>query len=151
MRRLLFVSLLMIAVLLAGCGGDDDKDNNNQPAPTATRAIPDLAVTNVELSPAQFGVGQSFTIKVYVENVGSAASDKYDLKVNLRDVTRGTTSPIGSVQGQSVAPGAEVLAYETGQRQINETGSFQIQVELVPAGSDGDANNNRKNRAFSLQ
>jgi hypothetical protein len=151
MRRLWFLSLLMVVMLLSGCGGSKKSGSSGGPAPTATRAVADLAVTNIELDPAQIGVGQSFTIKVYVANLGSAPSGKYDLTVSLRDVTRGTTSPIGTLQGQSIQPGKETLAYETGQRQLNQTGSFQVQVELKPAGPDGDADNNNKNRAFTVQ
>ncbi len=147
-RRSLFAFLLIVVVLLAGCGGDK---GDKKSSATATPAVPDLAVTKVELNPTQIGLGQSFTIKVYVANLGGTASDQYDLKINLRDVTRGTTSPVGTLQGQSIAPGKEVLAYETGQRQINETGSYQVQVELTPAGKDSDTDNNRKNQAFSIQ
>ncbi len=148
MRRSLFAFLLIAVIVLAGCGGDK---GSKKTSATATPAVPDLAVTNIELAPAQIGVGQSFTIKVYVANMGGAASGAYDLTINLRDVTRGTTSPIGTQQGQSIAPGGEVLAYETGQRQINQAGSYQVQVELTPAGTDSDADNNRKNRAFTIQ
>jgi hypothetical protein len=148
MRRSLFAFLLIAVILLAGCGGDK---GSKKTSATATPAVPDLAVTNVELSPAQIGVGQSFTIKVYVANMGGAASGAYDLTINLRDVTRGTTSPIGTQQGQSLAPGAEVLAYETGQRQIDQAGSYQVQVKLAPAGTDSDEGNNGKDKAFTVQ
>jgi hypothetical protein len=148
MRHSLIALLLIAVILLAGCGGDE---GSKKTSATATPAVPDLAVTNVELSPAQIGVGQSFTIKVYVTNLGGAASGSYGLTINLRDVTRGTTSPIGTQQGQSIAPGAEVLAFETGQRQISQAGSYQVQVALAPAGTDGDAGNNGKDKAFSVQ
>jgi predicted small secreted protein len=109
MRRSLFAFLLVVAILLAGCGSG--KGNKKQASATAAPAVPDLAVTRIALSPAQIGVGQSFTIQVYVANLGGTASGSYDLTINLRDVTRGTTSPIGTQQGQSLAPGDEVLAY----------------------------------------
>jgi hypothetical protein len=148
-RRSLVASLLFVMILLAGCGGGES--NKKQASVTATPAVPDLAVTKIELSPAQIGVGQSFTIQVYVANLGGAASSSYDLKIDLRDVTRGTTSPIGTQRGQSLAPGEEVLAYETGQRQINQAGSYQVQVTLTPSGTDSDAGNNGKDRAFAVQ
>ena len=148
-RRSLVASLLFVMILLAGCGGGES--NKKQASVTATPAVPDLAVTKIELSPAQIGVGQSFTIQVYVANLGGAASSSYDLKIDLRDVTRGTTSPIGTQRGQSLAPGEEVLAYETGQRQINQAGSYQVQVRLTPAGTDSDAGNNGKDKAFTVQ
>lgn len=152
MRRVLLI--LIITVLLAGCGGDDDKNENkgnSGPAPTATPVMADLAVTNIELDPAQVAAGQPFTIKVYVTNRGNAPSGGYDLDVNLRDVTRGTTSPVGALKGQSIAPGEEVLAYETGQRTLDQSGSFQVLVDLRPAGPDRETNNNKQNRAFTIQ
>jgi hypothetical protein len=153
MRRfLLLTSLLMVVGLLSGCGGNDDKnDKSGGPAPTATKVVPDLAVTTIELDPPQIAIGQPFIVKVHVANVGGAPSGEYDLAISLRDVTRGTTSPIGAQHGQGLKPGQDTLAYETGPRQVDKTGSFQIQVTLTPAGPDGDTNNDKKNRAFSVQ
>jgi hypothetical protein len=154
MRRFLFLlaSLLIIAGLLSGCGGDDGKnDQSGGSASTATPVVSDLAVTAIELDPAQIGVGQPFIIRVYVANVGGAPSGEYDLTIALRDVTRGTTSPIGAQHGRRLEPGQDTLAYETGPRQLDQTGSFQVQVTLTPAGPERDTNNNKKNQAFTVQ
>jgi hypothetical protein len=154
MRHNLWTVLLILALLLAGCGGDDDndkKDGDDESAPDGSApASADLSVSNIELDPTSITTGTTFVIKVYVENIGGAASGEYDLTINLRDVTRGTTSPIGTLKGQSVAAGQEVLAYTTGQRQLFEAGSFQVQVILTPAGSDAGANNNRRSLAFTV-
>jgi hypothetical protein len=63
----------------------------------------------------------------------------------------GMTSPVGALKGQSIAPGEEVLAYETGQRQLDQSGSFQVLVDLRPGGPDREPNNNKQNRAFTIQ
>lgn len=155
MRRFLTLVWLLIMVgLLSGCGGDDQDTNDTpgRPAPTATEAVPDLAVTTIELDPAQVVVGQSFVVRVYVANVGSAPSGEYDLQITLLDVTRDQTSPIGAQHGQSLEPGQkDTLAYETGPRQVDKTGSFQVQVVLTPTGRDADQNNNKKSRSFTVQ
>lgn len=149
MRRLLFAVLLIGMGLLSGCGGDDNK-KDNQNGGSTTPDTADLAVSNIELDPAQVSAGQSITIKVYVANNGSAASGAYDLEITQRDVTRGTSTLVGKLQGQTIQPGKEMLAYETGQRTMFEAGSFQIDVKLTPAGPDGELANNSKSRAFTV-
>ena len=91
-RLLIVLSSLLLgaALLLSGCGGDDDQDDNSSDQP----ATPDLAITNIELDPEQISAGQAHIVKVYVSNVGDAPSGEYDLTITLRDVTRGTSSPI---------------------------------------------------------
>lgn len=148
-------ALALVGVLVIAACGDDKKDNDNPASsggssPSAADQ-PDLTISSIEVLPEQPQANQSFALNVYVQNVGSAASDAFEVEISIRDVTRATTYPVGTIRGSALQPGENVTVFSSTDRRVNDSGSYQVRVELKPSGQDGSAENNTKIKAFTVQ
>jgi hypothetical protein len=122
----------------------------SQPAPTMQ--LPDLTISAIEVLPAQPSAGQRFAVNVYVKNVGQAPSGAYDLAMSIRDVSRGSTYPIGTFRKEGLRPGENVAAYTSTDALVNFPGSHQVHVAIQPFGfTDGNEQNNASARAFTVK
>lgn len=141
--RWLLLIVLVIGVLLAACGGDngDNDDASDNPA--------DLAISSVEVDPAQPKVNQPFTIRVKVKNQGKTESVSYSVVVTVRDVTRGEQVPVGTFPGGPIKAGSETTVYEGVYHGLNKTGSYQVQAQLG-YNVDSNSGNNQLNKAFTV-
>jgi hypothetical protein len=144
--------IALFAALLAACGDGDNKNDqggtNGNGGDTAEK-LADLAISTIEVLPAQPRAGEVFALNVYVTNLGEAPSGAFELAISIRDVTRGSTYPVGTFRGESLQPGEDVPVFSSTDRRVNDPGSFQVQVELSPLGPDGNDQNDKKNRAFT--
>lgn len=118
----------------------------SQPQPAAQ---PNLAVAAVHVYPGQPQAGQRFTVVVYVTNNGNAVSGDYDLAMHIKDVSRGYTYPVGTFRQSGLHPGEQV-PWQTDDRMVNDPGSFQYWVEIVPTGEDGIQQDNHLGWAFQV-
>jgi hypothetical protein len=149
------VLIILSIALLAGCddngyGGDGSGGNGGNGDGGGAQPMPDLAISAIEVFPAQPTAGQRFTLNVYVTNRGDADSAPYELAISIRDVSRGSTYPVGTFSQSSLRPGENIPAYADQNRLVNDAGSFQVQVEIIPSGADGNTGNNATNWAFTV-
>jgi hypothetical protein len=111
-----------------------------------------LAISAIELFPAQPQAGQRFAVNVYVQNAGQAASGEYDLAIFIKDVSRGSTYPVGTFRREGLQPGENITAYTSTDRLVNDPGSYQVHVEIQPfLFEDGNTRNNTSIWAFSVR
>ena len=151
------VALIMLCLMLfSGCdivetpqppqppSGDEQPP---QPAP-----LPDLVIAAIEVFPAQPQAGQYFTVNIYVNNVGQAPSGEYDLAIFIKDVSHGSTYPVGTFRNEGLQPGENIVAYSSTDRLVNDAGSFQVHAEIQPfLFEDGNNQNNATIWAFSVK
>ncbi len=160
----LVILLLTGAVIWTGCDFMPWTDNGGetppqQPQPPDDNAqppqpdpLPDLMISAIEVFPAQPQSGQHFTLNVYVRNAGQAPSGAYDLAIFIRDVSRGSTYPVGTFRKDGLHPGDNVAAYGSADRLVNDPGSYQVHVEIAPWQSkDGNEQNNVTIWAFTVK
>jgi len=123
--------------------------NKQQPPP---ESLPDLMISAIEVFPAQPKAGQHFTVNVYVRNAGQAPSGKYDLAISIKDVSHGSTYPVGTFREEGLKPGEDVPAYSSTDRLVNNPGSYQVHVEIQPFNfTDGNSQNNTAIKAFAVE
>ena len=155
----LLVAVLMLALATLACGEDETPPPRPQPLPTSPgeqppqpEPLPDLVISAIEVFPGQPQAGQSFAVNVYVRNAGQAPSGEYDLALFIRDVSRGSTYPIGTFRNEPLQPGENVVAYSSMDRLVNDPGSFQVHVEITLfIFEDGNTQNNTSIWAFTVQ
>lgn len=147
--------LLIGAIICTGCDGADvpppppPTKADQQPPPPPSR--PDLAISAIEVFPGQPTAGQRFALNVYVRNGGQAASGEYDVLISIRDVSRGSTYPVGTFRREPLQPGENVTAYSSTDRLVNDPGSYQVHVEIRPfVFEDGNEQNNTAIWAFTV-
>jgi len=149
------IAIVAIAVVLmsTGCidnGGDGDGGDRTQ-TPTPPQQLPDLSVASVEIIPSEPRVGERFTAVVYVVNIGSASSGEYDLAMDMKDVSRGYTYPVGTFRQSPLQPSEQVASWSSDQLMVNEPGAHQFWVEIEPfLFSDGNEQNNMYGWAFTV-
>jgi hypothetical protein len=120
--------------------------------PPQPEPLPDLVIAAIEVFPAQPQAGQYFSVNVYVNNVGKAPSGEYDLALFIRDVSRGSTYPIGTFRREKLQPGENIVAYSSSDRLVNDSGSFQVHAEIQPfLFQDGNNQNNALIWAFTVK
>ncbi len=149
-------SLLIGAIALAGCGSKGPSNPLPPPPehnfPPSPQYFADLAVSRIEVFPAQPKAGQRFTLNIYVQNAGQAPSGAYDLAVSLKNTSRSLDYPIGTFRKQVLRPGENVAVYASQEVLVNEAGSFQALVEIKPFDfKDGNDQNNIATWAFTVQ
>ncbi len=121
-----------------------------QPPPNKVAA--DLTISAVEVYPNQPQSGQYFSLKIYVKNIGQAASGEYDLAISIKDVSRGNTYPIGTFRRGQIQPGESIIAFSSGNIMVNEPGAHQVQAEITPfLFEDGNGQNNKSIWAFTVK
>jgi len=155
----LLAMALALALATLACDEDETPPPRPQPQPTSPgeqppqpEPLPDLVISAIEVFPTQPQAGQRFAVNVYVQNAGQAPSGEYDLALFIRDVSRGSTYPIGTFRNESLQPGENVVAYSSMDRLVNDPGSFQVHVEIVPfLFEDGNTQNNTSIWAFTVQ
>ena len=129
-----------------GGGGDTANGGETQ------ESVPDLTVSAIEVYPAQPQSGQYFSLSIYVANEGNAPSGKYDLAINIEDVSHGGTYPIGTFRQEAMSPGEDYCVYSSTDRLVNSPGSHQVNVEIIPFQfEDGDTSNNSWSKAFTAK
>lgn len=112
---------------------------------------PDLTVSSVSIYPPQPKAGQRFTVVVYVENVGNAASGEYDLAMHIKDLSRGSVYPIGTFRREPLHPG-ENVPWQSESRIVNYPGSHEFLVEIRPFNfADRSAQNNTHRKVFQVR
>ena len=161
----LFALLLIGTIIWTGCdlmpwidgGGGATPPQQPQPPggneqPPKPDPLPDLSISAIEVFPAQPQSGQHFTLNVYVKNAGQAQSGEYDLAIFIRDVSRGSTYPVGTFRAGRLHPGDNVVAYSSSDRLVNDPGSYQVHVEINPwLFEDGNNQNNEAIWAFTVK
>ena len=155
MRRFpMYLAVLGLAMLGVGCGGDDDAD----PAPgsssvTTTVAgeseVADLAVTFVRVYPGLPTVDQQFTVRAQVGNLGSVASEQYDIAGTVRNITTGDVYPVGAETMESMLPGEDYTVLQS-DLSVTDAGSYQFWLEISPWGDDADDSNDAAGWAFTV-
>lgn len=161
-HRTILVSSLLIGILIwTGCGGGGggggdapppQPSGNNQPQPPQPEPVPDLTISAIEVFPGQPQAGQQFALNVYVKNIGQAKSGEYDVAIYIKDVSRGSTYPVGTFRNEGLYPGDNVTAYTSTNRLVNDPGSYQVHVEIQPfLFEDGNTNNNTLIWAFTVK
>lgn len=138
--------------LLASCGSEPEPPGPEPPAPGAPQpaAQPNLAVASVQVHPSQPRAGQQFTVSVYVTNKGNAVSGDFDLAMNIRDVSRGSTYPVGTYRQGALQPGDQV-PWQSGNLMVNESGEHQFWVEIAPfLFQDGNQQDNTYRWSFQV-
>ena len=122
------------------------------PQPSSAQQLPDLAISAIEVFPVQPSAGQDFAVNIYVKNVGQVASGAYDLAIFIRDVSRGSTYPVGTFRQPGLGPGENVVAYTSTDRLVNFPGSYQTHVTIRPfLFKDGSDQNNTAIWAFTVK
>lgn len=158
--RFIFAIALLITIMLSlllGCAGPKPAPPQPQPLnggvpPTQPVACPDLAISAIEVFPAQPTARQHFALNIYVRNQGQAASGQYDLAISIKDVGRGFTYPVGTFRQGGLQPGENVAAYTSIDRLVNDPGSYQVDVEIRPfLFTDGNPVNNTVIWAFTVK
>jgi len=149
--------IVIMLGLLLGCADSKPATIQSQPPnggapPTQPVARPDMAISAIEVFPAQPTARQQFALNVYVRNQGQAASGQYDLAISIKDVGRGFTYPVGTFRQGGLQPGENVVAYTSTDRLVNDPGSYQVDVELRPfLFTDGNHVNNTVIWAFTVK
>jgi hypothetical protein len=116
-------------------------------------SFPDLSISAIEVYPSQPKAGQYFTVNVYVTNSGTAASGEFDLQIHIKDVSRGSTYPVGTFRHERLLPGENIPVYSSQNLMVNYPGSHQIWTKIVPfPGSPQESNeqNNTYGWAFTV-
>jgi hypothetical protein len=109
-------------------------------------------ISAIEVFPAQPKAGQHFAVNVYVKNAGQAPSGEFDLAISIKDVSRGSTYPVGTFRKGGLRPGENIPAYSSTDRLVNYPGSYQVRVEIQPVlFKDGNDQNNTMTRAFTVE
>ena len=109
-------------------------------------------ISAIEVFPAQPQAGVRFAVNVYVKNAGEAPSGKYDLAMFIKDVSRGSTYPVGTFRREEMQPGENIGVYSSTDMLVNYPGSHQVHVEIEPfLWEDGNEQNNTAIRAFTVQ
>lgn len=148
--------LLIGAIVWTGC----DKRETPPPQPPAgggeqpppPERLPDLVISAIQVLPAEPQAGQRFALNVYVKNAGQAPSGQYDLAMFIKDVSRGSTYPVGTFRKERMQPGEDIPAYSSTDRLVNDPGAYQVHVEIQPFGfRDGNEQNNTAVRAFNAR
>lgn len=154
LRTLGLVALLLIGTIIwTGCGGGETPPQppggDEQPPPP--EPLPDLVISAIEVFPVQPQAGQDFAVKVYVKNAGQAPSGEYDLAISIKDVSRGSTYPVGTFRKAGLQPGKNILAHSSTDRLVYDPGSYQVHVEIQPfLFEDGSDQNNTARWAFTV-
>jgi hypothetical protein len=158
LRTAVFLVIIVIAsVSCNGGGGGNDWEPPPEPSggddqPPPPQPLPDLSISAIEVFPAQPQAGQYFSVNVYVTNIGEAQSGEYDLAIFIKDVSRGSTYPVGTFRNEGLYPGENIPAYTSSDRLVNDPGSFQVHVEIQPfLFEDGNEQNNTLIWAFTVQ
>jgi len=154
----LVIIFLIGTIVWTGCdkdGSTGSQGNNgapSQPSPQPSPPLPDLVISTIQVFPNQPQAGQRFTLNVYVKNAGRAPSGKYDIAISIKDVSRGSTYPVGTFRKDGLRPGEDIPAYNSSNLLVNYPGSHQVHVEIKPFGfDDGNYQNNTTIRAFTVK
>ncbi|HMR65957.1 MAG TPA: hypothetical protein PKE64_18265 [Anaerolineae bacterium] len=121
----------------------------DQPALPAVESGMDLAITAIELAPANPRPNERFAVKVEVENPSRLLVDEYEVTLNLINIATGEKLPLGVINEPALLPGQTTLAYAS----LGQTpGSYQVlaQISNLP-GEDGDLSNNRELWTFIIK
>lgn len=133
-----------------GGGGGDGGDGGGGGGGDTPESVPDLMVSAIEVFPAQPQSGQSFSLNVYVTNVGQAPSGEYDVAINIEDISRGSVYPIGTFRQGPMNPEEDYCVYSSANVLVNFPGGHQVNVEIIPFQfEDGDPSNNSVFKPFS--
>ena len=148
------VTLLVIGTMIWTCCGGHEQPF--PPEPNKDLVIPephpDLVISAIEVFPVQPQAGQYFAVTVYVMNVGQAPSGQYDLKLFIKDVSRGSTYPVGTFRKMGLKPGENIVAYSSTERIVNYQGGYQVHAKIEPfLFEDANNQNNTKIWAFTVK
>ena len=109
-------------------------------------------ISAIQVFPVQPQSGQRFALNVYVRNAGSAPSGEYDLAIFIRDVSRGSTYPIGTFRKGRLQPQENIPAYSSNDRLVNFPGSYQVYAEIRPfLSQDANYQNNKRIWSFTAR
>ncbi|MBN2305876.1 MAG: hypothetical protein JXQ72_15440, partial [Anaerolineae bacterium] len=95
--------------------------------------------------------GEAFALDIVVENVGGARAGDYAVHIDFIDTGRSETLPVAVIERNGLDAGAEDIAFSSDIRRVENSGSFQVQVVIVPAGEDASPQNNTQRKAFIVQ
>ncbi len=157
--------LLATTLILTSCTCGQSRPTSSQPLPDIRTLSPttavqppsnktaaDLTISVVEVYPNQPQSGQYFSVKIYVKNIGQAASGEYDLAISIKDVSRGSTYPIGTFRRGQIQPGESIIAFSSSNIMVNEPGAHQVQAEIKPfLFEDSDGQNDKSIWAFTVK
>ncbi len=152
----LVIIFLIGTIVWTGCDKDGSpgsgSNNGSPPPPPPPPPLPDLAISTIQVYPNQPQAGQRFTLNIYVKNEGKAPSGKYDIAISIKDVSRGSTYPVGTFRKDGLRPGEDIPAYNSSNLLVNFPGSHQVHVEIKPSDfDDGNNQNNTKIWAFTVK
>jgi hypothetical protein len=68
-----------------------------------------------------------------------------DLAIFIKDISRGSTYPVGTFRQPGLQPGENIAAYTSTDRRVNDPGSYQVHVEIQPFQFE---DNNSQNNVF---
>lgn len=151
MRRFLAIPVVVLISLGAACDDDTEPTTPTDPAPTATAGVAeaDLAVTFVRVYPATPSLGQAFTVRAQVGNLGGATSDQYGIAGTVRNISTGAVYPVGAETMEPMQPGEDATVLQN-EVNVADTGSYQFWVEITPWGDDADESNDAAAWSFTV-
>jgi hypothetical protein len=159
-RRTGILAVLVFVLVSAAvaCGGGDEwvppppTDDTNGELPTSPELSPDLVISAIEVFPSQPQSGQSFALNVYVANQGQASSGEYDVAINIKDISHGSTYPIGTFRRGAMHVGESYCVYSSTNVLVNSPGSYQVNAEIIPfLFDDGNTWNNSVSKPFTAK
>jgi hypothetical protein len=114
-------------------------------------ATSDLTISLIGVIPEMTTSGTRFYGEVYIANQGKAPSGAYDLALDIRDISRNLTYPIGTFREEPMFPGEQVPVWSSHNLVVKDPGSFQLWAEIRPLGfQDGSDMNNFKGWQFTV-
>ena len=153
---ILLILVLLLGIAAVACGGGEEPftppSSSDGEQPTQPELRPDLVISTIEVIPAQPQSGQFFGLNVYVANQGQASSGKYDVAINIQDISHGGTYPIGTFRQGAMNVGESYCVYSSTNVLVNDPGSYQVNVEIIPfLFDDGNTGNNSVSKPFTAK
>lgn len=153
---ILLILVLLLGIAAVACGPGEEPSAPPSPPggeqPTQPVLRPDLVISTIEVIPAQPQSGQFFSLNIYVANQGQASSGDYDVAINIQDISHGGTYPIGTFRQGAMHPGEDYCVYTSANVLVNDPGSYQVNVEIIPfLFDDGNTGNNSVSKPFTAK